>query len=280
MKYISSDENKFSLEIQASIHNKMEHFALVEKKYILDDENHKTIYDWYELSEKESNHDFKEETLESFCTKYMEQAEGEEVEVTSVEIFQDGKSVTEISRLIEVLVFEPDKPAYVKAIQKTRTAYKEIVEGDTEYISLGGEYILVCNEIGMLIKLPHNRGYYGTFFVAKNIDGYCDSLTSKDIALLTKELDKRENFESKSKYLQEYFQNNPIERQMFPYSFDNNVHYIATESIIEFLLGQTEKEKLQMIELEVRAIEQEGGDILDYLKHIGKQMAQKQNRAW
>lgn len=274
MRYISSDDKRFALEVEASIHKHMENFALVEKTYTLDES---VVYDCYELSEEEAKRDFKAETLESFTEKYIGRKEPDKSRVTSVEIFQGGESVTEISRPIEVLVFEAGKPVYVKTISKTRTAYMEIVEGDTEYVPIAGEYILVCNEVGMLINLAPNRGYHGTFFIAKNIDGYCDSLTKEDVERLTKEFDKKESFESKSKYLQNYFQNNPIERQLLSYRLnDNNVCYIGTESIIEFLLNQEDEAQLKLIELEVKSIEEENEDILDYLKYIGKQMAQMQ----
>lgn len=279
MRYISSDEKKFMLQVQASIYNQMENFALVEKKYAMGEQGEKVMYDCYELNEEEAKHDFKTETLESFTETYIEGRDPAESHVTSVEIFQGGESVTEISRLIDVLVFEPEKPAYVQKIHRARTAYKEIVEGDVEYLVLGGEYILVCNEVGMLINLPHNRGYYGTFLITKNVDGYCDSLTSEDIEILRKELDEKENFESKSKYLQEYFQNNRFERQLFEYRLKNNVHYIATESIVEFLLAQQEDE-LKRIEQEIQAIERGEGELLNYLKRIGKQMSEKENGVW
>jgi hypothetical protein len=237
------------------------------------------MYDLYEMQESETNQTYEGHSLSTFMETYIQEPVPTDVEIMEVSIFKDGETICQIGNPITVLVFEPGKTAYSKNIHDTRKSYSAIVGGDTEYVTIGrGEYILVCNEVGMLIKLPQHRGFYGTFFVTANIDGYCGSMTESDVETVKGLLDKKENFESKSTYLKEYFQNKPVPRKMFSFQFDNLNYHVWTESVIEFLLLQEEKEKLQMIELEIRDIERNQKDIYSYLESIAYQMGVQQNK--
>ncbi|PLS19090.1 hypothetical protein CVD28_01400 [Bacillus sp. M6-12] len=278
MKYILSNDDKFSLEIEADIKRKIKGYVIVSKKETINEFIEKDIHDLYELNESEMNFSFESETIPSFCEKYIIEPLLPNQKVTNVSIYHEGETIHEIGLPITVLIFEPNKPAYEKEVPYTRKSFSDIVNGHPEYVTLSEDLVLICNEEGMLINLPQHRGFYGTFLVAGLVNGWSASLTKEQIKKVKTVLDKKENFESKSKYLKEYFQTHDIPRKVFFYEFDNISSHIGTESIIEFLLSQESKEQLQMIELEIRDIERNQKDIYPYLKSVGYQMAKRQNK--
>lgn len=281
MKYLLSNEDKFSLEMEAEMKRKLRDYAIVEKKQSINEWKEMTIYDLYELNEEEVSSNFSNETLSSFSKNYLEVPLKDNEIVKTVSIYHDGKERVEFGLPIKVLVFEPDKPSYVKEISHTRLAVSDIVGGDAEYVHIGrDDMVLVCNEVGMLINLPKHRGFYGTFLIMGLRSGKTTSLSERQIKEAIKAFDKKQNYESKSKYLQQYFQNNEVPRKVFSYEFENISSHIGTESIIEFILSQESKEQLQMIELEIRDIERNKKDIYPYLKSIGYQMAKRQNKGF
>lgn len=89
--------------------------------------------------------------------------------------------------MIKIVVVEPNKSPYVTEIENELHALQSIVDGYIETILARSDIILVCNEEGKLIGLPHNRTIHGepivgTFFLtASNYDGEFISLTDEQI---------------------------------------------------------------------------------------------------
>jgi Domain of unknown function (DUF3846) len=281
MNYLLSNENKFTLEIEAEMKRSLKDYVIVEKKETVNEWTVINTYDLYEIPDKERSIDYSNQTLSGFSRNYLHQPLKSNEEITTVSIYHNGEIIKEFGLPIKIVVFEPNKPGYIKEIEHTGLALSEIVDGEVEHVYLGREdMILVCNEVGLLRNLPKHRGFHGTFLIMGLHDGKTVSLTDMQIKEAIKEFDKKQNYESKSKYLQQYFQKNDVPRKVFSYEFENISSHIGTESIIEFLLLQESKEQLQMIELEIRDIERNQKDIYPYLKTIGYQMAKRQNKSF
>lgn len=98
--------------------------------------------------------------------------------------------------MVKILVFEPNKEAYVKMVDENDlTTFQNIVDGYLESFPIitpsGERYIGFCNEEGLLNKLPQNRQVngltiYGPFFVSR-FDGSSEitSINDEDIKLIT-----------------------------------------------------------------------------------------------
>lgn len=81
-------------------------------------------------------------------------------------------------KILNIVVVEPNKPAYTKTINHESEAISDVIDGYFEIIKLFDDYILVVNENGKIRNLPHNRALmiqehtnfvaiHGTFFVTK-----------------------------------------------------------------------------------------------------------------
>lgn len=280
MIYRGSSQDKYNLELKG-LTEKYEYYCIVKKKK----ENfHQPMisYDLYQMDKNEIDQ-FKNETLESFSEKYLKDTlESNEI-VEIVTFYHEDDEIMEWAKPIKALIFEPEKKGYVKEIPNSRQAFKEIVEGEVEFGYLGRpDMFIVVNEIGMLIPLPQNRGFYGTFIVVGSDGEDMVSLSDEQIREVLLEFDNREHFKSKSEFLKNYFLQKQIERKVFQYNIQGFSVHIGTEMVIEYLLSQENPQILQMIELEIKKIENTGKNeeevnerLYKYLEKIGSKMVRQ-----
>lgn len=72
---------------------------------------------------------------------------------------------------ITVIAYHSGVPAHLEELDNTLKAMQEFVGGHIECVTgSSGRTVLVCNEEGVILDLPHNRGFRGDFFVA-GVDG-------------------------------------------------------------------------------------------------------------
>ena len=66
---------------------------------------------------------------------------------------------------INVIVKEPGKQPYQRMIENTSAALRELVGGHLESCTVEADMVIICNEEGRLLNLPHNCEYCGVDFV-------------------------------------------------------------------------------------------------------------------
>lgn len=81
---------------------------------------------------------------------------------------------------MQVMVYEPHKPAELRDIPNTLEACQKVVEGPIQTVRLTTELLIVCNEEGWIRGMQPNRlGLVGPFFVCttagEDFDGLCES---------------------------------------------------------------------------------------------------------
>lgn len=279
MKYLLSNDDILPIWTEADSRG-LKYYMIVKRKTLVNPqwEVYEENYELYELEEQEANQLLEEDSKEAIISKFFQTLIKENEEITEIKIYHEDKLMKEFGERIRVLIFEPFQPSYIKEIENTRTAIREIIGGYPEYVNIGRpDLVLICHEEGMLLNLPKDRGIYGTFIVAGLLDGECVSLTDEQIEDVRSVFEKRENYQSKNVYLTRYFQNNPVPRKMFHFEINGRSYYIDSESVIEFLLSQEDEDILQMIEMEIKDIEKSGKDIYLYLERIAYQMAKQQD---
>lgn len=85
---------------------------------------------------------------------------------------------------MKILVYEPNKEAYEKEIDGSLESMQKMVGGYIETISIGMNFLIVCNEEGLLLNLEPNRGLVGTFFICKSEAPEMVGLTDAEIELI------------------------------------------------------------------------------------------------
>ncbi|WCK57237.1 DUF3846 domain-containing protein (plasmid) [Aneurinibacillus sp. Ricciae_BoGa-3] len=279
MRYVMADTNSIKLEVHA-IKEAINNFLIL-KKIISTGQRlnpYEDRYEMYELTQEEATIDFKSYSKDAFIRDHLRSVVLEVDAIEEISCYVNGEEVRQMGNYIKVLVFEPYKPSVVKEIEHTLEGFRQIVGGSTEYVSVGRpDLVLICNEDGMLLDLPKDRGFYGTFFVTGLWNGESVSLSEQQIKEVRQALEKRKNFSSNSSYLSAYFEEHEIQRKMFNFDLSDINYHIGTESVIEFILSQENPDNLRMIEAEIKDIEKNGKDIYTYLEKIAYQMAKKQN---
>lgn len=91
---------------------------------------------------------------------------------------------------IKILIVEPYKEPYIKEIEHKLEKMQEIVGGLIEFVELGENVDLICNEEGKIHNLEINRIITndivcGTFFIAGQKEGDTISLTDEQIKKYT-----------------------------------------------------------------------------------------------
>lgn len=93
-----------------------------------------------------------------------------------------------MAREIRVLVYEPGQPGMQRTIANDTITLHRLVGGYFEVALLHAqlpEILIVCNEDGHRLKLPHNRmGIVGTFLVARRERLEFASLTDEDVRVV------------------------------------------------------------------------------------------------
>ena len=90
---------------------------------------------------------------------------------------------------MKILVCEPGKHPYVKEIEHTLENLQKTVGGYIETVTISTDVVIICNEEGKLLGLPHNCRFCGCDFVGTLIiagidkDEFC-SLSDEAIKLL------------------------------------------------------------------------------------------------
>lgn len=74
-----------------------------------------------------------------------------------------------MSKKIEVIVKKPGMGFYVDHIDNTLETLQEIVGGYIETFTIAKDAVIVCNEEGKLMGLPHNIDIRGESFVGNII---------------------------------------------------------------------------------------------------------------
>lgn len=279
MKLLLSAEDDLRLKMDSHIDRNLENYLIVQKRRKVLDSNYKDTFESYKLSTSEIellSTTMKDESIDSFCEKYPLKPTEKGEEVILISLYDGFDVSTSIGKPVLVYVFEAGKSGYVQEIHDTREAMKELVEGEIEYVSVGrNDLVLICNENGMLENLPKHRGLHGTFLIKGLSNGFSASLTKEQIKDIRNEFDKKENNTSKSPYLKNFFDTHTIPREVFNYTIDSTVLYIGTEIIIDYLLQQENERALEMIELQIKNIEKNNGDIYQYLESIGRDLAKQ-----
>lgn len=92
-------------------------------------------------------------------------------------------------RKIKVIVKNPEKPARGVWISNTLENLQKTVGGYIETVTIATDVVIICNEEGRLLGLPHSSRFCGYDFVGTIIiagideDEFC-SLSDEDIRLL------------------------------------------------------------------------------------------------
>ena len=94
-----------------------------------------------------------------------------------------------MKKKIKVIVKDPEKPARVVWISNTLENLQKTVGGYIETVTISTDVVIICNEEGKLLGLPHNCRLFGCDFVGTLIiagidkDEFC-SLSDEAIKLL------------------------------------------------------------------------------------------------
>lgn len=94
-----------------------------------------------------------------------------------------------MKKKIKVIVKDPEKPARVVWISNTLENLQKTVGGYIETVTMSTDAVIICNEEGNLLGLPHNCRFCGCDFVGTIIvagvdkDEFC-SLSDEVIKLL------------------------------------------------------------------------------------------------
>ena len=97
---------------------------------------------------------------------------------------------------MQVIYKAPGAPAEVRDIPNELSALQEAVGGYIETVSLASDAVVICNEEGRLMGLPHNTRFVGVDFVGPiliaGVDGeeFCDV---PSVNLLLRELNGKED---------------------------------------------------------------------------------------
>ena len=95
-----------------------------------------------------------------------------------------------MSEKIRVLVIEPGKKPEEREIDNTLEALQEIVGGYIECVTLATDLVIICNEEGRLMNLPHNCWICNASFVGTIIMAGVDGEEFADIPLSIEEMKK------------------------------------------------------------------------------------------
>jgi hypothetical protein len=88
--------------------------------------------------------------------------------------------------MIKVIVKNVGEPAFVKEIENTLEAYREIIDGYIELVPYlytpNSQVVMLCNEDGIMLKLEENAlGLRGNFIVCRAGMEEFESLTDSEI---------------------------------------------------------------------------------------------------
>jgi hypothetical protein len=178
----------------------------------------------------------------------------------------------------KAIVFEPMKEG--KEVLMTTADFSPIVGGNYEIVA-NKHYIpnvpnteIVVNEEGVLLGLPRNRGYHGTFIIVKTLghEEY-DSFTAYEVRMIKKILDNKKNFESLNTFLATFFEEKDIPVELFEYEKKGCYITLSNYDIIEAMLSSKDMHFLQQVEDIIRRIDLNNGDINHFLYHMGHSMA-------
>lgn len=176
----------------------------------------------------------------------------------------------------QVVVFEPGKEGKVMMI--STEDFSGILGGSYEYTSNkhGLDFTeVIVNQEGVLLDLPYNRGYFGTFIVMGVKDECPASLSEEELEEVKKTLDNKPNFSSKnSSYLVTFFEEKELKSEIFFYSEGYNHATLSNYDVIDAVLNTEDKVVLKQIEDTIRKIDFLNGDINHLLKHLGEGIAQ------
>lgn len=86
---------------------------------------------------------------------------------------------------MQVMVYEPNKPAELRDIPNTLKACQQVVGGYIQTVHLTPELLIVCNEEGWIRGMQPNRlGLVGPFFVCTTAGEDFDVLSEAQIRFL------------------------------------------------------------------------------------------------
>lgn len=129
---------------------------------------------------------------------------------------------------------------------------------------------VIVNEEGVLLGLPRNRGYHGTFIVVKKGEqGEYESFTDDEIQTIKNVLDKKKNFESLNESLATFFEKEDIPVELFEYERKGCYVALSNYDVIERILSSKDIHFLQRVEEIVRRIAYSNGNINHFLYHMG-----------
>jgi hypothetical protein len=180
----------------------------------------------------------------------------------------------------KAIVFEPGKAGEVKELfmKDLSPLLGGVYEPSANKHGFDDTDVIVNGE-GILLELPRNRGYHGTFIVAKyseneETEGY-ESLTDEEIQDIKKALDNKSNFVSKNKYLPTFFEEKDLPVRLFMYEIDGNVVNLGNYDVIESILASDDINMLKQSEELIRRIDFANGDVNHFLEHMGQAMADR-----
>lgn len=178
---------------------------------------------------------------------------------------------------IRVLVFEPHKKGYIKEIENHYKAFQKIVGGLITYVDTGkSDLSLIANDEGLLLGLPKDRGIYGTFLIVGNSEGESISITNKQIEETKKLFENRKNYQSKSKYLTQFFEEKDIEYTAYHITIEDTFFSIDSESVINHICAIEDPQIIESIENTIRKIDFYNGDMHHFLRFVAKLIAKSQ----
>lgn len=66
---------------------------------------------------------------------------------------------------MQVVRKDPGKPPVITQVKNTLEALQQAVDGPIETVTLARDVVIICNEEGRLMGLPHNCRFLGIDFV-------------------------------------------------------------------------------------------------------------------
>lgn len=197
--------------------------------------------------------------------------------IEAIFIYENGLLIHQFEHPIRVLHFVPFQPGKIVWVENSFEQKKILIDGHPEYKNIGAGLVLICNEEGMLMDLPKDRGFHGSFFIARVVEDSIESLLSPHIKMVSEEFENRPNIVCKNDFLREYFENYSAPNNSYSHTI-NDVHTVIDEAkVIEWLLNQNEIE-LKQVERAIKDCINARIPVADYLRKMSYLLAKNMNR--
>lgn len=91
---------------------------------------------------------------------------------------------------VKIIVKPVDKIAHVEWADNTLEAFQRIVGGYIETVTICTDLVIICNEEGRLLGLPHNCKAFGVDFVGDIVFVGCRGSEFADIPVSLEQINK------------------------------------------------------------------------------------------